>query len=333
MKKKDKYVIKLVNNLTILLNANIELIDALEIIYKNDKNRYLKQLIYKIKKGNSLRDSFRIINNDKDFLCYIEILDKMGDSKSIFNALKEKYEFETNIKNDILILMIYPLSIFIITFIVLIILLVFIVPKFSEIYKDMNVELPVITNIILDISYTLNNYLLYIFLIFQVMVILIYLLIKKNNAFLEYIGLKNKLLFNYKMLLFTKSMYMMLDADIDILEAIKLSSNTKNRKYNKILKNIYIDIEKGSGLGETIKKAKIFDQEFINIIYIGENSGSLKESFYELHKLYNQKIEKSKKIYLKLIEPSSLISIALIIAFIVFSIMLPLFNLDTLIDY
>ena len=137
-----------------LISSNIELLDALFILipmYKNKEKIKLLNMRKSLEKGKGLVNSFSYINNDKSFLAMINIVEKTGDMKTILSILKEKYYFEEELKKDIISISIYPLFIFLISFIIVIAMLVFLVPQFKEIYVDLS-KLPLLTKIILSLS-------------------------------------------------------------------------------------------------------------------------------------------------------------------------------------
>ena len=311
-----------------LIASNVELIDALSILipmYKDKEKNKLLNIRKSLEKGKGLVNSFSYLNEDKSFLSMINIVEKTGDIKTVLSILKEKYYFEEELKKEIISISIYPLFVSLISFIIVVAMLVFLVPQFKEIYVDIS-KLPLLTRFILYLSdyiYTKFYYLLFfIFLIY-----FISLSIKKI-----YKDKIDKLLFiipiirDIYILEFTESIYSILKTNTDFLEAISLSKSD-NIYINNCIKIIVYKISKGKSVEISFKESKIFNNEYISFLRIGEKSSNFLEVFFSLKEMYRKKINIETKMMIKILEPLSILIIAIIIAIVVIAMMLPVFQL------
>ena len=116
----------------------------------------------------------------------------------------------------------------------------------------------------------------------------------------------------------------MLSSDITFLDALKLCSNNSNLHLKKEINRIIIKITKGESIRNVFVRSNFFDREYISYIIISDSTGKLDKN---LKIIYKNRTYKKINIYLKLLEPLSIIIIAILIGSIVFSIILPLFSI------
>ncbi len=317
-----------VNSLYYLLSADVDLIDALDIIKNLDKKK-----IYKVKKslekGNSILKSFSYISNENQFLIFFKYSDSTGNIINSLKLLKEEYEFSENLRKQIISLLIYPIIVILTSIILTTILLIFVVPQFVEIYNSSGIELPFSTNLIIKFSEFIKLY--FIIIIFMIIInifVFKYLIIKNKEIFDKYI-IRIDLIRDILILKFSKNIYLLTNSNIDFVEALKLN-NVNNLYFNQIIKKIIIKIEKGENISDTFKKEKIFPNDVVNYIKISENTGNIEKSFKNICTVYEFSIKNKINLYLKLFEPISILFISLIVGFITISIMMPLFNIGNI---
>lgn len=326
MKFKQYFIIKLES----LVSADVELIEALNILINIFKDSE-KQKIFKIKKllesGNSLVRSFSELSTDKELKMFMKIAEKSGNLKEVLKILKEKYEFEDNLKKETLNILIYPIMILLLSVIILLVMLIFVVPQFVEIYKEMNTELPKITKIVIYLSELIFNEYIYI-IFFLISIIFLLLLIKKKfkeeiDKYVLYIPyFKNKYLLE-----FSQNIYILLLSGLDLVEALNYNVDIDNTYLRREYKKISVKLSKGVNIHKTFYSCPIFNEEYVSFIEIGERTGNLKKNFEYLKKIYMEKITVESKMFIKIIEPLSIILIAFFISIIIFSIMLPIFKM------
>lgn len=317
-----------------LLKGKINIIDSLSMVSLS-YNEEIKNNILKIKKniekGMELNKAFKEITNEKEFLEMIKIGEEIGELEKIFKNLYENYKFKIKMKKEIRNLSIYPIFVIITAIIVVFILLKLIVPKFSFIYNDIGQELPKVTKILLKISEIMDKYWAF-FLLFQFFLFggLIYL-IKNNKKLFEKIQLKiyflGELYKNIKILNFSKNMTALLNSNINFLYSLKLCSKSNSELLNEEILKIIKKIEKGISIEIAFKNSYFFNKEYINFLKVGEKTGNMEEVFYNLTEIYYEKVDEKIKVFLKILEPLSIIIVGLIIGVIIFAIMLPLFKM------
>ena len=90
-------------------------------------------------------------------------------------------------------------------------------------------------------------------------------------------------------------------------------------------------MEKGISIQQAFRNLYFFDREYINFLSIGEKTGNVETAFSNLNTIYYEKVTEKVKLFLKLFEPLSIIVIGLIIGFVIFAVMLPMFKMGEMI--
>ncbi len=330
----EKELLTFTKSVYYLLNGKIRLIDTLTIVsqnYKNEmKNKILKTKI-QIEQGVPLNKAFYKITQEREFLEMIKIGEQTGNLELVFKNLYQRYEFNQKIKKDIIGLSIYPVTVIITAVIIVTVLLKFVVPKFVSIYSDIGQDLPKITETVINISKVFDKYWI---LFFGAMIFIYFLFFyfkKKNEEDFEKFFLKLKIIGKmYKdicVLNFTRNMYSLTDTNISFVKSLEMCSNSKSNVLNKELKKIISKIEKGESIQKSFKNTTFFDAEYRSFLTIGERTGKMEISFFNLNEIYYERVNEKIKWFLKMFEPFSIIFIGILIGGIIFSVMLPIFKM------
>ena len=330
----EKDLLSFTKSVYYLLNGKISLIDTLGIVAQNYDGDLKSRIIrtkQQIEKGVSLHRAFSKITLDREFMEMIKIGEETGNLEIVFKNLYEKYEFNQKIKKDIKNLSIYPLTVIITALVIVFILLKFVVPKFVLIYSDIGQELPKVTQIVINISKIVDKY----GIILLITIVFLFFCFKKwkeqNEKIFEgkILGIKviGKMYKNICILNFTRNMYSLTDANVPLIQSLKMCTNSKSHILNEEVKKIILKIEKGESIQKSFKNTTFFDNEYISFLTIGEKTGEMKISFFNLNEIYYEKVSEKIKWFLKMFEPLSIIFIGVIIGIIVFSVMLPIFKM------
>ena len=330
----EKELLTFAKSVYYLLNGKISLIDTLTIVsqnYKNEmKNKILKTKI-QIEQGVPLNKAFYKITQEREFLEMIKIGEQTGNLELVFKNLYQKYEFNQKIKKDIIGLSIYPVTVIITAIIIVAVLLKFVVPKFVSIYSDIGQDLPKITKTVINISKVFDKYWIAFFGVMVFIYFLFFYFKKKNEEDFEKFFLKLKIIGKiYKdicVLNFTRNMYSLTDTNISFVKSLEMCSNSKSNVLNKELKKIISKIEKGESIQKSFKNTTFFDAEYRSFLTIGERTGKMEISFFNLNEIYYERVNEKIKWFLKMFEPFSIIFIGILIGGIIFSVMLPIFKM------
>lgn len=340
--KKDK-ILLFATQLNSLLKSGLTVAYSINILYlsENDKNFriILKKILKSLNSGKNIFDSFK---NFKDIFgkTFLNML-KVGELSGVFNDSLdnaiEYLEYSLESKRKIISLLIYPIVVLTITLFLLTFLLIFIFPNFISIFEENEIQLPLTTRILIFLS---NNF-VYIFFILVFALVTLYLVFryinnnknlrfKKDKSFLNIFIFGNLLKLSLAEEIF-HSLYIFLEAGINIIDALDIISENIDNTYIKLnLLAVRKEINSGENISESLRSLGLFNERFQSFINSGEESGFLSKTFLEISKILKKDYEYKIKKYIALIEPLSIICLGLIISFIVFSIYIPIFAVSNI---
>ncbi|MDQ7023579.1 MAG: type II secretion system F family protein [Candidatus Gracilibacteria bacterium] len=296
IKISTKEKINFLESFSSLLNSGIPITNALKIIEYQTKSKKTKILINKIlqniNSGIKLEESFlqfpKIFNNfDVSLIKMGEITGKLGDT---IETIKNKEEKSRELKSKVIGALVYPMIIMSLTTIMIGIFMVFVIPKITDMYKDAKVNLPDLTQSVINISNFLQEkyYLIILGFIIFIFLIKIFKTHKKTKIYCDkavlHIPIFGGLIRKKILSLFASSMGTLLTQGVMINDALKITSGAlENDYYQKEILRITYAISSGKVLSEEMginlissgKKSPYFPIELSSIIKIGEQTGKM----------------------------------------------------------
>lgn len=334
-KIKEKDLEKIYFKIGRLLNAGVSLKKSIEFQKSGCKNLSLKFRIFnlykKLEKGEDIYEILRSENLIKEremLIIYVsENAGKIGDGFLKIAYLKQKKE---KFKNELKIALSYPTFILFISTIIILLIFYFIVPNFQILYEIEINKLPFLTRIILNIQHILNKFPYTIIIIICVVFFSIKFFHLKKQ--LQKVSFIKKYLLEKYIINILENLSLLLESGISIDKGIDIilenldSGYLKNRMF--ILKNI----KKGELLSECFKKLNILSLEEIDMIKVGEESGTVEIVLKEISLTRDEDLNKKIKIILKLSEPILLLFVGILISTFVIGLYLPILNMSDIFE-
>jgi len=329
--------------LSVLLESGVRLPDALRILGEQSENILFGQIVFAlesdIQEGVSFGDAL-----GKHPQIFDDLMVKMAnvgqESGNLGSSLKQltsyleiKQDFRKKLRSASALPMI-TLAFFV--FITMSIF-VFVVPKFADIFRTMNKELPTITRVILKISEFLRSYQLFIGL--GILVAFIFLArkyIKKPvlqpvvEMILVRFPLTGSLIKQTSLVYFLRSVSMLLQSGMRLLPAIEI---TKKSFESSLLKNhlemLQQDVYAGSSLSQSMTDypGLLFSQDLVAMVKVGEETGSLGLMLQKAADMYQDKVDRSILFFTTIFQPLLMICLGLLIALLIFAIYIPVFSM------
>ncbi|WP_326832972.1 type II secretion system F family protein [Providencia alcalifaciens] len=267
----------------------------------------------------------------------IRIAEKTGKYDESFLIIKNM--LENNQKTSILIkkALRYPITLIGFSSLLLIIMLVFVIPQFAEIYENFQQELPAITKAVLLISNSIiDNTREILAILFPT----IFIGIRYKSSISNRLGFLMDFLPYIKNIIRMKSLNLYfltlsstLKSGLSLSECLDCSARIiKHSQYNKECNEICYSVLKGSSLSDAMKNTHLFPDLAIQLISLAEESGKLEYFTLYLFKYYTQQYETITEQQLKNLEPILLLFIAIVVCLIMFAMYLPIFNLGSVIS-
>lgn len=328
--------------LTVLLNAGMSIDRAMELLLSTQANAELRDLMQTvlrdIKGGKSLSQSFQESGRFNPFVTVmIRVGESTGDLKSAFDNIAQYMNFQIKFGNEIKNTMAYPLFLIVASFVILIAIFKLIVPRFFSIFGQNIDSLPFLSRMLYHVSEAVNSTVLLIaagtvgvFLVFSKK--LNYrALFSRGYSYLLYIPLFNRLVINLELSRFCFSMYSMLKSGIEFIRALALSKEVvQNRAMRAEIERTIPQIKEGKGIAETFSYLSFVPPTMLGMLKVGENSGNLKEIFFELYSVFDEKFRNAMKRIIVLLEPTVITVMGLIVGIIVVSLILTVMSVSNI---
>lgn len=325
--------------LSLLLNSGISLDKSLMIIKNQNMDKKLTKSIENIleylDRGYNAYESF--YKERKSFnpmlIAFIKSGDESGRLADILSDYSDYLLVDSKNKSQIRQAFIYPAILLFVTIIVVALIVTLVIPSFSESFESYNMTLPLITRILLAISSFFMNYGLVV-LLMLLDLILLYIYLHNSKAYrlrIDTFNFKHLPLKKFRLLSIeyelSSLLYILRSGDINIINTIKIIREAFSNTY---IKRIFILIEKdlldGISLSLAFKRAGIFSKLLTSMIEVGEESGSFVTSLKKTSEYFsNEYIYRLKKLS-RLAEPVLILIMSLIVAFVVFSVTIPMFD-------
>jgi type IV pilus assembly protein PilC len=230
--------------------------------------------------------------------------------------------------------MVYPAVVIVVGLAVTIGLLAFVVPQFEQMITSSGGELPALTKIVIEMSHFMSNYIVYILGGIISGVFLFIRMIRSSEGkkswdkFMLTVPLFGDLIVKGATARFTRTLGTMLSSGVNLIDAIEICKMTMdNSVIEEALGKVKEEISSGKTIAGPLAQAKIFPPMVIQMINVGENTGSLDQMLIKIAEFYEAEVEVVVSNLSKLIEPLVLVVLGGMVAFILIAMYLPIFNL------
>ncbi len=327
--------------LSSLIKAGVPVLRALTLISQQTENKALAkvtaELERQIKDGRMLSEAMsrypRTFNNL--YVNMVKAGEKSGTLDEVLQNLAEYRQREEDIRQKVQAALAYPVLIVIVGIATVFIMLTFFLPKLLSLFEGMKQTIPFSTRLLIEISrFMAGNW--HWILIFLFFIGAVFARTKQ--------GSKKKLLFDFfklhlpfirrfvrdaEIARLARTLSLLLKNGISVCEGLELATNVLDNDMLKAeLKKAKDEvINQGCRLSDALKTIKVFPLFAVNMIAVGEEGGKIEQSLNTIAGLYERQTEQAIKIITSLLEPLLILVIGAIVGFIVFAMLMPVFNI------
>jgi len=321
-----------------MLSSGITMIRAIKIMEERDIKPAIKKvyevLYQEIQRGNTL--SFAMEMTGGSFPELLINMYKSGEASGQMEGTARKmadhYEKEHKLRGKIKSAMTYPVILFVVTILVVILIFTLILPQFFTLFQG--IELPAITRLMIGISSSMTSYWIFylIGLLIVIGAITFLITVPKVKLALDHFKLKipkiGKLMKIIYTARFARTLSSLYSSGLAMINALTISGNTIGNSYlqNQFSQAIE-QVRNGEPLSASIQTIDGFDAKLVSTIYIGEESGNLDEMLESVADAFDYEAEMATTQLVTFIEPIMIIIMAVIIGGIMLSVMLPIMTL------
>ena len=328
------------SHFSLLLSSGVDIITTLNILKEDEHHKSFQKnlngIIRLIKNGHALSDAFAHYPSSFTpfFINMIKTGELGGSLDKILFDLSSYYEEEADFRDEFIQIMLYPIIVLCIAFAVITFLLVTVVPIFVSIFESMGSDIPILTRLLLFIG-AIIKYLLPLFLLFIVFLFLAFRLSPKNGKLIMWrdklllkLPVIGKTIYYFECLRFAKALAILQDRGVELIVSLQIVSDIIQ---NIALRTVFLQacdrVKHGMLLSESLKTSHIIQNDFYQILRVGENSGSMSTALYNISRHYGTEGKRRLKMVMTIFEPLVLVFVGLIVMFIILSIMMPIYQI------
>lgn len=325
-----------------MLNSGVPLSDALGIVIGQVRDRTFKRVLGQVREdvehgatlANAMSRHPRVFS--ELYVNMIRAGEIGGILGSVFERLASFSERQRLLKSAVISAMFYPAILFVMSLIILVVLTVFVIPKFTAMFAEMNVVLPMPTRILIGFTDGVRTWwwLILIGLISLVFGIRQYSRTEGGRIALDRLRITMPLIGSifraFALARFTRTMGTLLENGVVLLDSLTVVKDTiGNKVYEKAVEESIEEIKHGSTLARQMREQGIFPEMVVNMISIGEESGKPEVMFNKLADFYDLETRKHLDRVTSTVGPLVVLLMGAMVAFMAVAMVLPIFEAST----
>jgi type IV pilus assembly protein PilC len=336
---KTKLLMVFTRQLATLVDAGLPLLRGLHVLQRQEKNPQLRAAIIgmaeAVESGSTFAES--LAQYPKVFSTFYVNMVKAGEASgalhTVLNRLAEFMEKSQKIRNKVKGAMVYPIVVMVMAIVIMGVLMVFVIPKFKEIFDDLlqGRSLPALTQMVIGISELVAKRGLYVVGAIAAMVFVVRLVTRsdKGRAVMDNVKLRvpifGQLVRKTAISNFTRTLGTLLTGGVPILQALNIVREvTNNAVLARAIAQVHDSVKEGETIVSPLEASGVFPSMVISMIQVGEETGALPEMLMKVAENYDDEVDNAVEAMTSIIEPIMIILLALVVGTIVIAMFMPL---------
>ncbi|MFN4033193.1 MAG: type II secretion system F family protein [Fimbriimonadales bacterium] len=323
-----------------MIDAGIPILRCLDILHTQTKDAALKNALdatrKDVKSGLALNEAMEkhpLVFSDL-FVNMIRAAEVAGILDQILDRLATFLEKDLEVRQKIKSAMMYPVMVLVFSFLVLVAIFMFVLPKFKEIFASMNVEMPTMTKVLFSASDFAIAYWWAIAGALAGVAFAVKAYIRKPTGRYQYDWLKlrfpifGELVLKLAVARFARTLGVLISSGVPLMRTLEIVGQTSgNQVLAQAIEGTRQSIREGQPLSAPFAATGLFPSMVIHMMDIGEESGRLSEMMVKIADFYEQEVDATIKGLTSMIEPLLIVFLGGVVGFIAISIMMPMFKL------
>lgn len=335
---KDKAVFA--NKLSTLVNAGVPILRSIDLIHRQQKSplfrRALAAMIEEVNQGENLASSMRRWPKvfDKLSIAMVEAGEAGGVLDETLKRLAKLLEDNAKLQNQIKSALSYPVTVFVIAILVFLGMTIFVIPTFAEIFDQLGAELPVFTQMMVDLSKTLRSP--FSFVLVGILLLIIYgfktfydtpIGRRQIDKLMLRLPLFGDLIQKTATAQFCRTLASLSKAGVPIMMSLEILTETaSNSIFSDAISTSRIDVSEGIPLSTALAMKNVFPELSISMLVVGEETGNMDGMLSKVADFYEDEVSATAKVLTSLIEPFMIVLVGGIVASILVAMYLPMFS-------
>jgi len=339
---RHKQLTQFTQQLSVLMDAGLPIVRSLKILAKQMRPGLLKNIVSEVGEDVETGSSFSeaLNKHPKAFTKLYVNMVKAGEAGGVLDVILQRLaafmERMEALKRKIVSASIYPAVVITIAVLVVWAIMTFIVPRFQDVFKQVNVEMPPMTVLLMSLSGFISSGvgLVALFLVPAILVVLFIAWGKTRNGRLAIDRVKLNLpvmgpvLRKSVIARFCRTLGTLLQSGVPILEALSIVKNTTGNEVVALaIGKVHDSIREGESIAEPLANTKVFDDIVINMIDVGEETGELDKMLLKVADTYDAEVDAAVSALMSILEPMLIVGLGDTVGFIVVALFMPLITL------
>jgi type IV pilus assembly protein PilC len=343
---KPKSLMIFTRQLATLIDSGLPLLRSLTVLEKQEPNPTLRAtvsaLAENVQGGSTFSESLaqhpKIFN--KLYVNMVKAGELGGVLEIVLNRLAEYQEKAQKLKNKIVSAMVYPVIVMFIAVAILVFLMIFIVPKFKEMFSSTDSELPLISKIVFGMSefflarsFFVPN-VVFVFILFGIGVFLFNIWGRTTGGrkAIDTMKLKMPVLGDIQrksaVSRFSRTLGTLVTSGVPILQALNITRDTAgNVVISHAIEKVHEAVKEGETIVTPLQASGVFPNMVISMVDVGEETGQLPEMLLKVADVYDDEVDNAVTALTSILEPIMIVILALIVGSVVFALFLPLIKM------
>ncbi len=341
-KVKSKVLTTFTRQLATLVDAGLPLLRGLRVLEKQERNPTLKRIVgelaLSIEGGSTFSEGLaqhpKVFN--RLFVNMVKAGELGGVLEVVLARLSEFMEKAQKIKGKVIAAMFYPTAVLVVAVAILMILMVYVIPKFKDVFAGMldGQQLPAFTRLVLGISEVIKDHILYV--LAGAIVAWIALMLtgrtKGGRRVFDKIKLKapvfGPVISKVAISRFTRTLGTLISSGVPILQALTIVRETSgNVVIGGAVQAIHDSVKEGETITAPLEASRVFPPMVVSMVDVGEQTGALPEMLLKIADNYDEEVDNAVAAMTSLLEPIMIVFLAVVVGSIVIAMFMPLIAL------
>ena len=331
--------------LATMLAAGIPLVQSFEIVGSGHENASMQKLIFAVKAdvegGSALAEALakHPLYFDDLFVNLVEAGEQAGALETLLDKIATYKEKTEAIKKKIKKALTYPAAVLVVAFVVTIILLIFVIPAFEDLFQGFGADLPAFTRMVIDLSEFVRDKGWALAMAVAAVIFTFFYFKKRSRPmrhFLDRLALKapiiGPIIQKASIARYARTLSTMFSAGVPLVEALEsVSGATGNIVYEIGVLEIKDEVATGQRLQQAMENTDLFPNMVIQMIAVGEESGSLDDMSAKVADFYEEDVDNAVDNLSSLLEPMIMSILGVLVGGLVVAMYLPIFKMGSVI--
>lgn len=338
----QKRLVAFTRQLSTLQDAGLPILRSLQILEQQERPGLLKAIIGgvadEVESGGTLSDAMSKYPKafNKLYVNMIAAGELGGVLDIILQRLADFMEKAAKLKKKVIGAMIYPGVVISIAVAIVSMIMIFVIPKFEQIFKDFNTKLPAITEYLIWFAHWFGAEYGWLYLVISPVAFTLIVRLIKTSAggryFVDAVKLKipvmGGILSKTAVARFTRTLGTLISAGVPILDALNITKETcGNEVYARAIGKVHDAIREGESMAAPLKATKVVDAIVVNMVDVGEETGDLDKMLIKVADNYDSDVDVLVGSLISILEPLMVVVLGLIVGFIVIALFAPMISL------